>query len=758
MQKSYLDNGKKITTIKHIKKIDVSIVIVHYHVKKEILACIQSIIEKTTDINYEIIVVDNDEIKTLQKDLYKKFPNVIYVPNQDKGFGEGNNVGVKYASGKYIFFLNPDTTIYQGSISKLVAYLRRNKNVGIVAPILLHPDLTPFELQGVSTLTPIRGMIALSFINKFFPNNPISKKYWQYGWDKTKVKEVDVVPGTAFMIRKDLYEKVGGFDENFFLYFEEFDLCKRIKEKGYRLYMIPSVKIIHLWGKSTAQTNNINIIFQKSRFYYFRKHYGLLFAILVEIFTRMGKEHLLLLAILFVSSMLLFYKFSTLMVFIGDQGWFYLSARDLLLGKEFPLVGIPSSHPWLHQGAYWTYLLAIALSIGRFHPLAGGYIGILFGVLGVSAVYWVAKSFFTKRTALIATILYATSPLVVAHARMPYHTTPIPFFTTLYIYSLLQWIKGKVIFFPISLSLLAILYNFEIATVLLVFPFLLIAAYGLIKKTKWFIPILNKKIIFTSVGAIILPMIPMLLYDLGHGFPQTFKFIAWLAYRILVLLGYPPLHPEILSPSREFFYSFSFDKLTYYLFPSNTYLAILIFLSIIIGSTFYIIKSLFESKINTSFLIIYLITICSLLGYVINQTPSEAYLPILFSPFMIMAGFLVNIILDKKGFMYPTLTVISIIVITNIIFIWKVHSIENQAGITFRERMEVVEKIIKKIGKSPYSLHAIGEGSQFESFLDNYRYLLWWKKHPPLSDPQKIQVILKEEKDIIKIIYKGIKE
>jgi len=127
MQKSYLDNGKKITTIKHIKKIDVSIVIVHYHVKKEILACIQSIIEKTTDINYEIIVVDNDEIKTLQKDLYKKFPNVIYVPNQDKGFGEGNNVGVKYASGKYIFFLNPDTTIYQGSISKLsklVAYLR----------------------------------------------------------------------------------------------------------------------------------------------------------------------------------------------------------------------------------------------------------------------------------------------------------------------------------------------------------------------------------------------------------------------------------------------------------------------------------------------------------------------------------------------------------------------------------------------------------------------------------------------------------
>lgn len=456
----------------------------------------------------------------------------------------------------------------------------------------------------------------------------------------------------------------------------------------------------------------------------------------------------------------IFYTFNlaSQMVFIGDQGWFYLSARDLLLGKDFPLVGIPSSHPWLHQGAYWTYLLAIALKIGRFHPLAGGYMGILFGLLGVAAVYWVTKSFFTKRTAIITTLLYATSPLVVAHARMPYHTTPIPFFTTLFIYSLLQWIKGKVIFFPLTLSLLAILYNFEIATVLLVIPFLLIIVYGGIKKTKWFVTILNKKIIFTSVGAILLPMIPMLFYDIGHGFPQTIKFVAWVGYRILVLLGYPPLHPEILSPSKEFFYIFSLDKLTYYLFPSSSFLAILFFLVIIIGSIVYNIKTFLKKKINTSFLIICLITLFSLLGYIINQTPSEAYLPIVFSPFMVMAGFLANVILDKKGFMHPTLIVISLIVITNAIFIWKVHSTENQAGITLRQRMEVVEKIIKKVGNRPYSLHAIGEGSQFEAFLDNYRYLLWWKKYPPLSDPQKIQVILKEEKNNVKIIYQGTKE
>lgn len=107
--------------------------------------------------------------------------------------------------------------------------------------------------------------------------------------------------------------------------------------------------------------------------------------------------------------------------------------------------------------------------------------------------------------------------------------------------------------------------------------------------------------------------------------------------------------------------------------------------------------------------------------------------------------------------MYPTLVAVLIVVITNVIFIGKVYSTE-QNGITFRQRMDVIEKIIKKVGKRPYSLHAIGEGSQFRSFLDNYRYLLWWKNHPPLSDPQKIQVILKEEENKTEIIYKGIKE
>ena len=97
-----------------MKKILISIIILNYHVKKELFDCLQSIINSRPKVNYEIIIVDNDEVKTIKKDLLKKFPKVLYVPNENKGFGQGNNVGAKYAKGQYFFFLNPDTNARPG--------------------------------------------------------------------------------------------------------------------------------------------------------------------------------------------------------------------------------------------------------------------------------------------------------------------------------------------------------------------------------------------------------------------------------------------------------------------------------------------------------------------------------------------------------------------------------------------------------------------------------------------------------------------
>ncbi len=285
----------------------VSIIIVHYHADEEFFNCLSSIQKYKPKTDFEVIVVDNDEEIRIREELKKKFPWVKYIKSLgNNGFGSGNNLGVKHARGDYLFFLNPDTRVFSGTVDELLDFLKKEKGVGVVAPQLLHPDKTIFEQQGCLKLNVLRGIVVLSFINKLFPKNPVSSAYWQAGWDKNKLKEVDVVPGTAFMIVKKLYEEMQGFDENFFLYFEEFDLCKRIREKGYKLFITPRAKIIHLWGKGgTGETANINIIYKQSRIYYFKKHYGIFNALLVEAFARFGKKQFFFLVVLLFGVMML---------------------------------------------------------------------------------------------------------------------------------------------------------------------------------------------------------------------------------------------------------------------------------------------------------------------------------------------------------------------------------------------------------------------------------------------------------------------
>ena len=161
----------------------VSIIILNYHVKEELFDCLHSIIASKPKTKYEVIVVDNDEKKTIKQELLKTFPKVMYVPNRNRGFGQGNNVGSRHAKGEYLFFLNADTIVFKNTIDVLFEFLRKNKHAGVVAPFLLHENKKPFALQGVKTLTPFRAIFSISLINKLFPNNLIAKDYF-IQWDK----------------------------------------------------------------------------------------------------------------------------------------------------------------------------------------------------------------------------------------------------------------------------------------------------------------------------------------------------------------------------------------------------------------------------------------------------------------------------------------------------------------------------------------------------------------------------------------------
>lgn len=723
------------------KNVNLSIIIVNYKVRDKLIRCIESIISTSKKILYEIIIVDNEGDRTLEKKL-NKYKNVIYLnPGKNLGYGSGNNYGEKKASGEYLFILNPDTIILKDAIKNLYNFSKKNKNVGAVSPLLLDNQKKTYSLQGTKLLTPLRAIFSLSFISKIFKNNKILNKYYIKDWDKKNKKEVGVVPGTAFMMKKKLYDEVKGFDENFFLYFEESDLCKRIKELDYKNYIVPSAKIIHEWGRSTKKLSGLDKIFKKSRFYYLKKHFGYIKSILTESILRVNSVFASIAIFVALSTSIIMYKIKTSMTFIGDQAWYYISAKEMVTEGVIPLVGITSSHTWLHQGAYWTYLMAPFLMLYNFAPISGMYLSIIINALTIIAIYLLSKKLFNKRVGLISATLYSFSPLVIIFSRMPYHTTPIPFFTILFINSILSWVKGDKKYFPLIFLFIGILYNFELATVSLFFIFILLLAYGVIKKTTWIKQIRNKQTILLAIFSSFISMLPVIIYDFYNGFPQTLKFIAWIGYKaISAVFPIMPVASNISAPSASEALTFFFSRYQELIYPYSITIATLFFV-------FSILNMLCMKNNKQSVTLVGLWLVCGIAGVVFTKTLSDAYLPILFPVFIISVAYLLNSVTRNN-----ILLAVLLIFITYANLHWLFNS-DKYISNDLRNREYVVDKIIQNSNGQSFSLLGKGEGSQFRSFLMPYEYLLWFKNQPQSKSNEELKYIITEHNGKILLEY-----
>jgi len=270
------------------KRVKVSIVIVSFKKNLELFACLKSIYQYPLNYSFEVNVVDNAQDKKLENNLNRKFPKVQYIKSPiNGGYGAGNNLGVKNSQGEYILILNPDTKFIDKSMNNLVVFLDTHKKATIVGPNLIHSNGVVFSQLGSRILTPLRAIFSLSIINKLLPNNPIAKNYWMYDTRLDILRRVDVVPGSGLLVRRKDFKAIGGFDENFFMYFEESDLCKRLSGEK---YINPEAQIIHYWSPGDPGTLASEKIFRKSRFYYFKKHYGIIWAIIVDFVTRLGRR------------------------------------------------------------------------------------------------------------------------------------------------------------------------------------------------------------------------------------------------------------------------------------------------------------------------------------------------------------------------------------------------------------------------------------------------------------------------------------
>jgi len=253
-----------------------SIIIVNYNTKGFLRELLNSLYETKCHFSFEIIVVDNNSQDGSSEMLHKDYPQVRVI-NNDKnvGFARANNLGIRLSKGEYILLLNPDTKIIDDSLQKLVSFLDAHAEAAVVAGRVVYPDLTD---QGVARMfpTPMNAIFGRnSLFTRFFPHNKYSGRYLASRRHQSDEPfEVDWVSGACLMARKSVLEEVGLLDEGFFMYWEDADLCYRIKQKGWKIYCVPGAMVVHYEGKSgEASTSRLIVQFNKSVYYYYRKHH-----------------------------------------------------------------------------------------------------------------------------------------------------------------------------------------------------------------------------------------------------------------------------------------------------------------------------------------------------------------------------------------------------------------------------------------------------------------------------------------------------
>lgn len=238
-----------------------SIIIVNFQSEHNLEGCIASIYNKLSFSNKEIIIVNNDKGETLEM-IKSKFPEIKIVESgKNIGFGRANNLGARNAEGKFLLFLNPDARILSEKMEAVFEEFNKDGNLGAIGARLVTKE---GKIQEWSAGEKI-DLFDILRNNLGFPKN---KKIWT----SPNKREVAWVAATALFIRRSLFEKIDGFDEKMFMYFEDIDLCTRIIGLGYKVLYFPNFSVLHLGGESYKNRKDQKRHYYASQGYYFKKH------------------------------------------------------------------------------------------------------------------------------------------------------------------------------------------------------------------------------------------------------------------------------------------------------------------------------------------------------------------------------------------------------------------------------------------------------------------------------------------------------
>lgn len=271
------------TSALQVQPFDVSVIIVSFNTREVLRQCLQSVLDDAAGLEAEIIVVDNSPTDGSPEMIEADFPQVILIRSEvNLGFGEGNNVALRQARGRYFVLLNSDAFFVKGSLSLALKHMDENPTVGLGGCRLIGRDGSS-QPSSRCFHSVLGDAIVFSGLAAKYPRSRLFGRFDRTWADESHPAPVDWVPGAFTILRPSALQKVGYFDPAFFLYYEEVDLCRRMKLAGIPVWYWPDIVVVHIGGESSRQLKSLEfspraaqvVLWRmRSTLIYYRKHHG----------------------------------------------------------------------------------------------------------------------------------------------------------------------------------------------------------------------------------------------------------------------------------------------------------------------------------------------------------------------------------------------------------------------------------------------------------------------------------------------------
>jgi len=252
---------------------DLAVVVVNHNAGAYLEACLRSVYANAGGADLEVVVVDNASTDGSARAASEAVPQATLIETgRNGGFAAGVNVGIRATTAPYVLVLNPDAEVWEGTLAGLVKLADERPRAGAIGPMIRNSDGTVYPSG--RTVPSIGTAVGHAFLGAVWPDNPWSRSYRLADWDRSTEREVDWISGAAFLLRRAALDEIGLLDERFFLYAEEVDLFKRLRDAGWTIVFTPELEVVHEQGVSTGRSRRMHLIHSESVARYFEKHHG----------------------------------------------------------------------------------------------------------------------------------------------------------------------------------------------------------------------------------------------------------------------------------------------------------------------------------------------------------------------------------------------------------------------------------------------------------------------------------------------------